>query len=94
MKKNQKLMGQGTDFIVNGLTLAEAGTAPRITASGVGDNVYGIKLGKGELPNYAVVGTLEIKGITIQNVGGGQLKITQAVVFTVTIYKVQLLSKT
>ncbi len=74
MKKNQKLMGQGTDFVVNGLTLAEEGTAPRITASGVGDNVYGIKLGKGELPNYAVVGALEIKGITIQNVGGGPTK--------------------
>ena len=46
MKKNQKLIGQGTDFVVNGLTLAEAGTAPSITASGVGENVYGVKLGK------------------------------------------------
>ncbi len=72
MKKNQKLIGQGTDFIVNGLTLAEAGTtAPRITASGTTDNEYGIKLGKGIVPNYAVVGTLEIKGITIQDVKGG-----------------------
>jgi Bacterial Ig domain/Right handed beta helix region len=71
MKKNQKLLGQGTDFVVNGLTLAEAGTAPRITASGSEGNEYGIKLGKGILPSYAVVGTLEIKGITIQDVQGG-----------------------
>ena len=74
MKKNQKLIGQGTDFVVNGLTLAEAGTAPRITASGAGENVYGVRLGKGESPNYAVVGTLEVKGITIQDVGGGPTK--------------------
>jgi hypothetical protein len=67
MKANQKFIGAGTDFVVNDLTLAEAGTKPRFTAT-----KYGFDLGNGgENVPYANVGILEIKGLTIQNVSGG-----------------------
>ena len=68
MKANQRVIGQGVRFLVNGIEVAEANTAPIIEAS-----QYGLILG-----NYtdtsspaASVGMLEVKGITIQNISGG-----------------------
>jgi hypothetical protein len=68
MKANQSIIGQGERFMLEGLELATAATPPNIEAS-----QYGLILG-----NYsdtsspsAAVGTLSVKGITIQNVSGG-----------------------
>jgi Tol biopolymer transport system component len=68
MKANQRIIGQGVRFLVDGIEVADPGTAPIIEAS-----QYGLILG-----NYsdtsspaADIGTLEVKGITIQNISGG-----------------------
>jgi hypothetical protein len=67
MKANQKIIGEGVDLVVNGLTLSKAGSNPRMTAS-----TFGFELGAGgETTAYAQIGTLEIKGLTIQNITGG-----------------------
>lgn len=67
MKANQKIIGEGEALTVNGLRLAEAGTKPRMTAAG-----YGFDLGiASQTGEYAQIGTLEIKGLTIQNITGG-----------------------
>jgi hypothetical protein len=68
MKANQSIIGQGQRFVLEGLELASAATAPIVEAS-----QYGLILGNysdTSSPN-AAIGTLSVKGITIQNVSGG-----------------------